>query len=112
MDLPQTLRDDRDFRPAVGAVERGELAIRVGHTDLIGVDQGEAAHAAAGEGFGRPRSDTARADHRDVGTVETFERPGSVEPGQTRESIEIVRGGFFVQAGTLRWSRDRCKLAR
>ena len=42
-----------------------QLAVGVAHADVVGIDQGQLADAAARQRLHRPRADAAQADHAD-----------------------------------------------
>jgi hypothetical protein len=74
------------------AVEGVDLAIDVGFGDVVEIDQGQPAHAAARQGFGRPGADTADADHRDMGAPGACQRAGAIQALDAAEAALGIGG--------------------
>ena len=51
------------FRLAEIGRERVQLAVHIGNGDIVQINQRQFAHAAAGQGFHRPRAHAAHAHH-------------------------------------------------
>lgn len=112
----QELGNDIDFYPWVDSsaafgkhvglaatkltVERVQLPVAIGKADLIGVDQGQLADAATGEGFHRPGADPAQADNADVLFGKTFYATLAVEPIDARKAFvqNFVHGQLYFDA--------------
>ena len=88
------------------AVDR--LAVEVGEVRRIGIDDGEAADASAGERRNDRRADAAGADHRDLGGFQAL-LTGPAEVGE--HDLAGVAGEFFVgqQCSTFRWCRAQSR---
>ena len=89
LDRPQPRGHHADLRFAVGAVERVDLAVGVGDAEVVGVDQGHAADAAAREAFRGPAADAADADHGDFRPAEAFQRGQAVEASDAGKAVEV-----------------------
>ncbi len=73
--------------------QRMQLAVGVGHADIVHVDQRQGADAAAGQGLGGPGTDTAESDDGYVGIPECFQGTATVEPlDSPKTKSEVVRG--------------------
>ena len=85
VDLQETLAKgiDLDFPYRVGSGH--QLAVDIGDTDAVGIDNGEVLYAAAHKAFGTPRTHSANTEEDDTRLgntlhgVGTYEQFGAVE---------------------------------
>jgi hypothetical protein len=85
-----------DLEAAELAIQRLQLPIGVGYTDLIRVEDGQLANAAARERFCNPGPNATHADHRNVrrGEARSGTTPvKSVDSGKSRHCVHGL--GFF-----------------
>ena len=50
-----------------------QLAVHIGNGDIVQINQRQFAHAAAGQGFNRPRAHTAHAHHAHVCPLQSLQ---------------------------------------
>jgi len=79
------------------AVKSGKLAVCVGHAYFVEVNQGDSPDSASGQGFGRPGTDPANAQDRDMRMSHFGEGVGSVKSGEPGEPVEIISWKGFGQ---------------
>ncbi|GAA16702.1 conserved hypothetical protein [Pseudomonas aeruginosa NCMG1179] len=89
VDGPDARRHHLDLGLAHRAFDGMHLAVGVGHADIIEVEQGNLADAAAGQRFRRPGTDPADADHRDVAIGQALQPLATVQPADTAEALFI-----------------------
>ena len=74
------------------------LAVDVGFSDVVEINQREARHAGSSRGLCSPRAHAAKAHDHDVRLTNTFGTLGTVEPGQTPEaSLKVGREHSLVR---------------
>jgi hypothetical protein len=92
-----------DLGLAEFAVERMHLAIDIRFGDGVEVEEGDAPDRRTGERLGSPRTDTADADHRDMGVPETLQGVGPIETRDAaKAALQIGRCSACVQRVSLR----------
>ena len=57
------------------------LAVGIAHADIVEVEQGNFAHATAGQCLGRPGADPADTDDRHMGQLQPLQAIVAVQPG-------------------------------
>lgn len=75
-----------------GFVGSVNLAVGIGETEIVEVDEGELPDSGAGEGFDGPGSNSAKSNDHDVSVGEALERSEAVKSGDASKAIEIVLG--------------------
>src|SRR5690554_962332 len=78
---------------AILALEGMQLAVGVGHTDVVHVDQGERADAAASQRFSGPGANTTEADDGYVGITESVQGLAAIEALYAAKAERIIIGG-------------------
>lgn len=98
-----------------GGGQRRELTVDVGDTHIVEVHQGEFAHAAAGECFGRPGAHAAEANDSNMSGAQPGRAGFPQHPRHPAEPILIVTHAAGELAGQLSDAkpavsgrRDRC----
>ena len=70
VDVRRTFRHGLGLGPAQGGDRGFRLPVQVGKAHLVMVDEGERAHAGAGQGLGAPAAHAAQAEYGHVGGVQ------------------------------------------
>ncbi|MNV91530.1 hypothetical protein D3C71_1860330 [compost metagenome] len=83
VDRPQALGHDLDLGSPDLPFEGMRLAVGVAHADIVQIEQGDLAHAAARQGLRRPRADPADTDDRHVGLTQPQQAIVTVQPGDS-----------------------------
>ena len=91
-----------DLRSPVVAHDCVNLPVGVGHTDLVEVDEDEAAYAGSGERLDGPRANAADADDHHRSSGDPVGRGVAVESSDTAESF-VVLGLGVGHAGCVGW---------
>src|SRR5690554_298669 len=99
VDGPQPLSHGIGLGAAILALQGMQLAVGVGDTDVVHIDQGNRANAAASQGFRRPGAHAAEADNGDVGTAESVQGFAAIEALYAAEAESVVVAGHSVSAG-------------
>ncbi|MCY1420398.1 hypothetical protein D9M71_360150 [compost metagenome] len=86
VDRPQALGHDLDLGPPHLPFQRMGLAVGVADADIVQVEQGNLAHAAACQGFGYPRAHPANTDHSHMGLAQTLQPLVAIQPGNAGEA--------------------------
>ena len=87
------------FGLANRAIQRVELAVNVGDTHVVQIDQREFADARAGERLDRPATHAANPNHHHMGTAKCLRRTLAVKaPNTAKAEVIIARGSRgFIQ---------------
>jgi hypothetical protein len=67
-----------------------DLAVGIANINIIVIDQGDIADAAACRRFRGPGTDAANSDNAEMGFLQLFEGTETVYSGQAFESLEVV----------------------
>src|SRR6185437_11973978 len=99
-----------NFRFSVFAIQRVQLPVGIRDADLVGVDQGEPAHARSCQRLGGPRADAADADHADVLLRERLHAAKSVQAFDAGKALDPIL--VLQRCHDSSWLRQRCILSR
>ena len=90
VDCFQPFRHGIGFGASVLAFESMELAVGVGHADVVHIHQSDGANATAGQGFGGPGPDTAQANNGNMGLPEGLQGPAPVESFDAAKANSVI----------------------
>ena len=91
VDRPQTVCHGVRLGAPVLPAKRVELAIGIGHADIVHVDQRQGADAGAGKGFSRPGAHATQSNDGNVSVTEVLQCPAAIESFDTAEAeMEVV----------------------
>ncbi len=68
-----------------------DLPVGIGDAHIVQVEQADLADAAACQRLGRPRADTADADHRHMGSRQPLQTEPPIQTGNAAETLFIDR---------------------
>ncbi len=96
IDQLHPLRQHLDFRTPDLPVERGELAVHVGHAHVIEIDERQSPHSAPRKRLHRPRAHTAHTYDRHMRDAQALKRRCAQQTAHPAKTILIIR--FHVVA--------------
>jgi len=110
IDEVNALGQNVDFGAPRSAGHSVDLAVGVGETDVVPVDQREMPDAAARQRLADPRADPAHADDQDVGLAQRSDGGFAVEAEQPAKAVFVSAGfnwlgithGFRFKSGNYR----------
>ena len=112
MNGARAIRHGLGFQAADLPVHRMQLAVHIGDTDFIQIDERQLADAGAGERLHRPRANSAHANDRDPRDQETIQRRLTIQPGNAAkamlEGVGHARNMQGGAAGVTRGMRAEC----
>src|SRR5690606_5287655 len=111
IDAPDSLGHHHYLGLADGAIEGMDLAIDVGHADVVQVNQRDLADAAAGKRFRRPGADAANADDTDMGPGQGGQPTVAIQASNAAKPvIEVIgHGGYLLSDGNGALSGGPCR---
>ena len=74
--------------------KRMYLPVGVGDADVIQIEQADFSNAAARQRLGRPRTNPADTDHRDMRSRQPLQPLGAVQTGDAAEPLIVDRHGI------------------
>jgi len=93
------------FALSQGVGQGVDLPIDVGLTHVVHVDEGQAGHAAAGQGFTGPGPHTTEPHHHHVGLKQALSTLHTIEPAKTTKAPLELSGIDHCRGKVLRRSR-------